>query len=120
MGVAAESAVLKHLYARYYDQNVRFSYWRGKKNLEVDLVAEINGEIIPFEVKYRSQHTSLSDCKGLIAFCSEKNITRGYIVTKSLDDFGVIEQKNSDSASILKIPATLLCYFMGEMEVNQK
>ena len=120
MGVAAESAVLKHLYARYYEQNVRFSYWRGKKDLEVDLVAEINGEIIPFEVKYRSQHTSLSDCKGLIAFCSEKNITRGYIVTKSLDDFGVIEQKNSDSASILKIPATLLCYFMGEMEVNQK
>lgn len=117
LGVAAESAVLKHLYSRYYEQNVRFSYWRGKKDLEVDLIAEINDEIIPFEVKYRSQHTSLSDCKGLVEFCSEKNITRGYIVTKSLDDFGVIK---NGSSSILKIPATLLCYFMGETEINQK
>ncbi len=120
LGIAAESAVLKHLFARYYEQNVRFSYWHGKKDLEVDVVAEINGEVIPFEVKYRSEHTSLSDCKGLINFCSEKNIKRGYIVTKSLDDFGVISQKDSNSASILKIPATLLCYFMGEMEINQK
>ncbi len=120
LGVAAESAVLKHLFARYYEQNVRFSYWRGKKDLEVDLVAEIDGELIPFEVKYRSQHTSLSDCKGLINFCAEKNISRGYIITKSLDDFGVINQKDSSSASILKIPATLLCYFMGETEIKQK
>lgn len=120
LGIAAESAVLKHLFSRYYEQNVRFSYWRGKKDLEVDLIAEIAGELIPFEVKYRSQHSSLADCKGLINFCAEKNIKRGYIVTKSLDDFGVISQKDSNSASILKIPATLLCYFMGEMEINQK
>ncbi len=118
LSVAAESAVLKHVFTRYYEQNVRFSYWHGKKDLEVDLVAEIAGEIIPFEVKYRSQHTSLADCKGLTEFCSQKNITRGYIVTKSLDDFGVINQKDSASAAILRIPATLLCYFMGEMEIS--
>jgi predicted AAA+ superfamily ATPase len=120
LGVCAESAVLKHLYARYYAQNVRFSYWQGKKNLEVDLVAEIATEIIPFEVKYRSQHTSLSDCKGLLEFCSKRDIKRGYIITKSTDDFGVIDQNNSNIPAILKIPATLLCYFMGEMEINQK
>ncbi len=119
LGVAAESAVLKHLFARYYSQNVRFSYWHGKKDLEVDLVAEINGETIPFEVKYRSQHTSLSDCKGLEEFCSKRKIQRGYIVTKSLDDFGAIKQ-NTHETSFLKIPALLLCYFMGEMEVTQK
>lgn len=120
LGVAAESAVLKHLFARYYSHNVRFSYWRGKKDLEVDLVAEIENEIIPFEVKYRSQHTSLNDCKGLIELCSQRNINRGYIVTKSADDLGVIPQKDSDASAILKIPAALLCYFMGEMEVSQK
>lgn len=120
LSVSAESAVLKHLFARYYAQNVRFSYWQGKKDLEVDLVAEIGTEIIPFEVKYRAQHTSLANCKGLLEFCSKRDIKRGYIVTKSTDDFGVIEQKNFDTPAILKIPATLLCYFMGEMEINQK
>lgn len=121
LGVASESVVIKHLFARYYDQNIRFSYWRGgKKNLEIDLVAEIGNEIIPFEVKYRAQHTSLSQCKGLLEFCSQKNIKRGYIITKSTDDFGVVKPSPDSSLSILKIPATLLCYFMGEMEVNQK
>lgn len=120
LGVAAESAVIKHLFARYYSQDVRFSYWQNKKELEVDLVAEINGEVVPFEVKYRSIHNSVSDCKGLNEFCSEKNISRGYIVTKLLDDFGVIKSENSSSTSILKIPAALLCYFMGEMEIGQK
>ncbi len=120
LSVSAESAVLKHLFARYYTQNVRFSYWQGKKDLEVDLVAEIGTEVIPFEVKYRSQHTSLVDCQGLLEFCSKRDIKRGYIVTKSTDDFGVIEQNIPNSPVILKIPATLLCYFMGEMEINQK
>ncbi len=120
LSVSAESSVLKHLFARYYSQNVLFSYWQGKKDLEVDLVAEIGTEIIPFEVKYRSQHTSLSDCQGLVEFCSKRDITRGYIVTKSVDDFGVIKQQKSSPTAILKIPATLLCYFMGEMEINQK
>ncbi len=120
LSVCAESAVLKHLFARYYAQNVRFSYWQGKKDLEVDLVAEIGTEIIPFEVKYRSQHTSYANCQGLLEFCSKRNIKRGYIVTKSTDDFGIIEEQNSDSPVILKIPATLLCYFMGEMEISHK
>jgi predicted AAA+ superfamily ATPase len=116
LGISAESVALKHLFARYYRQNVRFSYWQNKKGLEVDLVAETGDEIIPFEVKYRSQHSSISDCKGLAEFCSKHQIKRGYIITKASDDFGVI---NSDTAKILKIPATLLCYFMGETEVNQ-
>ncbi|MFT7099003.1 MAG: putative AAA+ superfamily ATPase [Rickettsiales bacterium] len=119
LGVSAESAVLKHLFARYYAQSVRFSYFQGKKNLEVDLVAEFNNEIIPFEVKYRSAHTSLKDCAGLVEFCSKQDIKRGYIITKSVDDFGVIEKQNLESPSILKIPAPLLCYFMGEMEIQQ-
>ncbi len=82
------------------------------------MVAEIGTEIVPFEVKYRSTHSSLNDCKGLLEFCAKREIKRGYIVTKSTDDFGVIENKNTDSPAILKIPATLLCYFMGEMEIN--
>ena len=41
LGIASETAVFKHLFARYYSQNVRFSYWRGHKDHEIDLVAEV-------------------------------------------------------------------------------
>jgi predicted AAA+ superfamily ATPase len=119
LSVAAESAVLKHLFARYYPQNVRFSYWRGKKNKEVDLIAEIAGKIIPFEVKYQTQRTSLKELKGLQEFSQEKHTDRGYVVTKSLDDFGLLTQEQSN-IQILRIPATLLCYWMGEMEIKQQ
>jgi predicted AAA+ superfamily ATPase len=120
LGIAAEAAVLKHLFARYYQQNVRFTYWRGKKDLEVDLVAEVAGQIVPFEVKYRSQPADIRGLKGLIAFCKEKKTDRGYIVTKSLDDFGILAQKDSAATPLFRIPATLLCYWMGEMELRQQ
>ena len=118
LGVATETAVFKHLFARYYAQNVRFTYWRGKRDHEVDLVAEIDGRIIPFEVKYRAQHTGLRDLKGLLELCRQKDIDRGYVVTKSLDDFGTIPDLPDTNTRILRIPAPLLCYWMGESELS--
>lgn len=121
LGMATETAVFNHLFSRYYSQNVRFTYWRGKKDHEVDLVAEVNNEIIPFEVKYRAQHTDKRELKGLIELCNHKNIKRAYVVTKSLNDFGKMEQFNNNSdgvVDVMKIPAPLLCYWMGSIEVN--
>lgn len=118
LGVATETTVFKHLFARYYAQNVRFTYWRGKKDREVDLVAEVGGQIIPFEVKYRARHTGLRDLKGLLELCRQKSIDRGYVVTKSLDDFGVIADLPDTTTRILRIPAALLCYWMGESELT--
>jgi predicted AAA+ superfamily ATPase len=118
LGVATETAVFKHLFARYYAQNVRFTYWRGKKDKEVDLVAEVGGQIIPFAVKYRSQHTGLRDLKGLLELCQQKSIDRGYVVTKSLDDFGPIADLPDTNTKILRIPAPLLCYWMGASELG--
>ena len=109
LGVAAEACVLKHLFARYYQHNVRFTYWR-KQNREVDLIAEIEGETIPFEVKYR--HTKRKH-EGLDQFCTEHNVTRAYVVTKSLQDLRV---ETRGELSILNVPASLLCYWMGAME----
>jgi predicted AAA+ superfamily ATPase len=124
LGVATETAVFKHLFARYYAQNVRFSYWRGKKDREVDLVAQVGGDIIPFEVKYRSQHTGVRELKGLIELCEQKRISRGYVVTKALDDFGPMEglpavnaEGDRFGAQIMRVPAALLCYWMGETEM---
>lgn len=121
LGMATETAVFNHLFARYYAQNVRFTYWRGKKDHEVDLVAEVNNEIIPFEVKYRTQHTDKRELKGLMELCNHKNIKRAYVVTKSLNDFGKMESSSKDgtnAALIMKIPAPLLCYWMGSIEVS--
>ncbi|MCB1689253.1 MAG: ATP-binding protein [Halioglobus sp.] len=124
LGVATETAVFKHLFARYYSQNVRFSYWRGKRDHEVDLVADVGGELIPFEVKYRAQHTGARELKGLIELCASKRIERSYVVTKSLDDFGPLlklPQKLSSGgqapSKVMRVPAPLLCYWMGASEL---
>lgn len=119
LGVAAEAAVLKHLFARYYRQNVRFTYWQGKNKLEVDLVAEVANQVIPFEVKYRSQPSELKKLKGMLEFCSERKPDRGYVITKSLSDFGRLNTGSQTAQPIFLLPATLLCYWMGEMELHQ-
>ena len=121
LGVATETAVFKHVFARYYAQNVRFTYWRGKRDHEVDLVAEVAGELIPFEVKYRAQHTGVRDLKGLIELCRAKRIARGYVATKSLHDFGPLEGVPTTEAEeagtrIVRVPAPLLCWWMGATE----
>lgn len=117
LGIATETAVFKHLFARYYAQNVRFTYWRGKKDHEVDLVAEVEGEMVPFEVKYRAQHTGTRELKGLIELCEQKKISRGYVITKEMDDFGPMQANNGALAQIMRIPAPLLCYWMGATEI---
>jgi predicted AAA+ superfamily ATPase len=115
MGVATETAVFKHLLARYYPHHVRFTYWRGQKNCEVDLLAEMDGELIPFEVKYRTQHTGLRDLQGLLELCQKKKLARAYVVTKALNDFGPLAQQQTHG-TIMRIPAPLLCYWIGASE----
>jgi len=119
LGIATETAVFKHLFARYYPQDVRFTYWRGIKNHEVDLVAQIGDRIIPFEVKYRAQHTGARELRGLLELCKEKSVKHAYVVTKSLDDFGLLDNTNLPNTKIMRIPAPLLCYWMGESELSQ-
>lgn len=119
LGTATETAVFKHLFARYYAQNVRFTYWKGKKNHEVDLVAEVEGDIIPFEVKYRTQHAEARDLKGLVELMKTKELDRGYVVTKSLNDFGILEPGKDVTGRIMRVPAPLLCYWMGQGELSR-
>ena len=77
-----ETAFFKHVFTRYYRQSIGFSYWRGKKDLEVDLIADLEGELVPFEVKYRSRHTGAADLKGLAEFCTERKARRDYVITR--------------------------------------
>ena len=119
LGTAVEAAVLKHLRMHYHRQGAKFCYWRGKKDKEVDLVAEFAGNAVPFEVKYRSQPANARDLRGLLSFCAEKSVERGYVVTKSLDDFGPLQQKKAGQTRLFRIPAPLLCYWMGAMEQQE-
>jgi len=117
LGIATETAVFKHIFARYYPSNVKFSYWHGKRQHEVDLVAEAGAEIIPFEVKYRNRSPNSTDLKGLLEMSRSKTLKRAYVVTKSVDDLGEIEGLNTP-LRVMRIPAPLLCYWMGSTEMK--
>ncbi|MBL8210842.1 MAG: DUF4143 domain-containing protein [Bryobacterales bacterium] len=115
LGVATETAVFKHLFARYYSRQVRFTYWRGKQDHEVDLVAELGEQLIPFEVKYRSEQPGARRLKGLFELCKDRRVERAYIVTKNMEDLGPLPSEGL-ATKIMRIPAALLCFWMGASE----
>jgi uncharacterized protein len=84
----------------------------------------VQGRLVPFEVKYSHQHTGVGELKGLVAFCTEKKLARGYAVTRDMSDFSVLPlERTSARTRILKIPAPLACYWLGQSElqsINQK
>ena len=116
LGAAAETAFFKHVFARYYQTGVTFCYWRGRKDLEVDILAEVHLQVIPFEVKYSRSPVLESDLKGLRLLCMEKEIPRGYVITREISDFGVMTLAGKVETSILKIPAPLACYWLSRSE----
>jgi predicted AAA+ superfamily ATPase len=118
LGRAVEAAFFKHVFARYYERSVGFSYWRGTRDREVDIIAEVEGELIPFEVKYRPPAKSDAKAqKGLEEFCAEHKVGRGYIITREWEDFGVTESGvGQPGARFLRVPAALACYWLGSAE----
>ncbi|MBI3850883.1 MAG: ATP-binding protein [Verrucomicrobia bacterium] len=124
LGRAVETAFFKHVFTRYYARSVGFSYWRGKQDREVDFIADLDGRLVPFEVKYRSpQHTGLGELKGMVEFCANKKVERGYVITRELTDFQTIEVvRDGAQCRLLKIPAPLACYWLGrsELESNRR
>jgi len=122
LGVAAESTVFKHLYTRSYRRGVRFSYWKEKKGQEVDIIAEVENKLIPFEVKYRTlTGTNLNNLKGLVNLCKTKRLQHAFVVTRDINDFCLIDTQSAthiDGLRLLKIPAVLLCYWVSQPEID--
>lgn len=119
LGVCVETAIMAHLSSHSNINQARFSYWRSSKEKEVDLVIELGGQILPFEVKYQSQSVERDNISGLIDLCRDKpSINYGYVLTKLPSDAGPIMEKN-DSTPIMRIPASLFCYWLGESEIHQ-
>jgi len=115
-----ETAVICHLWSHCQDNPARFSYWRSPKDKEVDLIVEIDGVMVPFEIKYQSQPIQKRHVPGLIELVMQKpTIQSGYVVTKSPEDFGLLDPQGTEK-KIVKIPACLLCYWLGEATFTQK
>lgn len=117
LGYAVETTAFKHLYA-HYPNTARFTYWLGKNRHEIDVIAEQEGKYIPFEIKQETK-ADIRGCRGLLEFCLEKNIELAYIVTKSLSEFGLLEQSFAPNTKIMKIPAPLFCYWLGASELKE-
>lgn len=117
LGQAVETAFFKHIFTRYYSESIRFSYWRGPKDVEVDIIAEFDTRLVPFEVKYRApNHTTPQHLGGLLDFCAEQSVEKAYVITRDLTDFAVTPIKDTKTR-ILKIPAPLACYWLGQSEL---
>ena len=116
LGAAVETAFFKHVFTRYYSISIGFSFWRNSKTgNEVDLVAEVQGETIPFEVKYSDSLIDVRKLKGLREFCNAHALSRGYVITRRFNDFGPLTLSDS-KAVVLKIPAPLACYWLSQSE----
>ena len=48
-----ETVFFKHICTRYHARSVGFPCWRGTHDREVDIIADLDGDLVPFEVKYR-------------------------------------------------------------------
>lgn len=118
LGAAVETTIFKHLVSRYYRQTIQFSYWKNRKHQEVDFIGNISNTLVPFEVKYRGQHTDMKDLCGIMSFMQEKNTHHGYVITKLLSDFGPLGSSSQYAQRIMKIPALLFCWWMGESELT--
>ncbi len=122
MGHSVETAVFAHISAHSTSSHAHFSYWKDPKNKELDLIISLGKELIPMEVKYQSSLVAPEDVQGLLNFCSKKeSIKYGYILTKSPQDIGkLISGRLPLQTQVMRIPASIFCYWLGESEILQK
>lgn len=122
LGQAVRAAVFRHLLLHSRSRGERLSYW-SKGDRKVDFVLERGGgtageKLLPIEVKYRSQGADPRALKGLAAFCVQQGVGRAYVVTRSLEDFGPMalppRGRRDDPISVMRIPAPLFCYWLGQ------
>lgn len=114
-GVIVETAVLRHLYAYYYRETPRITYWRNPvTDKEVDIIVRTPRVAIPVEVKYR-EDAGLSPKDGIVGYCRETKAPTAYWVTRREQDFGLVRFPGVD-AKFMKVPAHIFTYLLGQAE----
>jgi len=115
MGLIVETTILRHLYAYYYRDTPRIVYWRdAASGKEVDIIVRSPAYVLPFEVKYKEK-ASLEEDGGLATYCRSERPRQAYLVTKRDADFDVVKLRMLDT-QVLKIPAHILSYLLGQSE----
>ncbi len=118
MGNSVENTIIAHLFSHTNIHPSLFTYWRNAKQKEVDFLIEDSKKILPIEVKYQSHEITNKELTGLIDICEQKStISNGCIITKLPHDIGIFP--NSSSKKLIKIPACLFCYWLGEAELKR-
>lgn len=89
-GASWESFVIEQLIAFFniYFPNSRFYYWRTAGGAEVDLLVEVKGKIIPFEIKLHSAPNK-NMAKGLLACMYDLKIQQGYIIYPGKEEYSL-------------------------------
>lgn len=114
MGFIVETTVLRHLYAYYYRDTPEIVYWRDPSTgKEVDIIVRSPAYTLPFEVKY-NENAAIGKDDGLYNYCIAARPNCAYLVTKRDGDFGL--EAMGDGTTMLKIPAHILCYLLGQAE----
>lgn len=121
LGSAVETAFFKHVYTRFYKETPRFSYWKGPKGEEVDLIAEAPDRSVPFEVKYQDADITPKKLMGLRLFIEKHDVEQAYVVTQRWEDFRMLsltsahkgQEARKLESKVLAIPAPLACYWLS-------
>lgn len=114
MGIMAETAVYKHIAAFYYQNTTRIGYYRDNKaDREIDIVVDYPTGKILVEVKYREQ-ASITEKDAIYQFADEA--ASSIVVTKRGKDYGI--QKAKGEKQIIRIPAYVFLYLLGNAEKN--
>jgi len=77
-----ESFIVIELHKILYNSGAIFDayYWRTQDGAEVDLIIELKGKVLPFEIK-SSHKINRGDASGLMSFLSDHpHVKKGYII----------------------------------------
>lgn len=82
-------------------------------------MAIVNDEqvIILCEVKYRN-HSHIAATDAIVELCQDEKtkVTDAFLITKRLDDFGII--KHDTKVPVLRVPAIAFLYILGKAEAE--
>jgi predicted AAA+ superfamily ATPase len=124
------SAVHLHLRNRNSAKHDTVGHGHKKGKLGPEFVVKMRGsknstpeeKNIIFDINYSDQNLGNADLRSIEYACTKAGIEKGYMITKSFNDFGWSEVKSDGrlktgkkeirTIKVLRIPAALLCYFL--------
>ena len=102
LGHLVETVVFNHILTFAEMRNYKLAYWRDKSKAEVDIVLDMQKQVVPIEVKYKSK-IGKNDLKGILKFMDKFGVDKGILVTKN-----IFKIEQFDEKEIIYIPLWVL------------